>query len=297
MPTVIQDQSNQLQVLDPSLLGRPVHLLPRFAAGLADALGAAMQSPAWRRNWAAFRLDSVGFGRAPDAPGLRWLGVSGAHGMVAVAFERRLLLALLSCRYGRRGEAALPAHDLSGERVTATEDRLAVVLTQQMAEVLSARVSGALAAAGAGAEAQAQKTQSRAGALAPATPVAAPGKAAWAIKVALRAAQSDQAVEFWMAPDHDLMATILQGLLPEKGRARAPRAAFEPLASSLQVRLDGRLVSKEIALATLFELKVGDVIPVSVGRADVLLDESCLFTAAVAEHKGKLCLTSFEDAE
>jgi flagellar motor switch protein FliM len=301
MPTVIQDQSNQLQVLDPSLLGRPVHLLPRFAAGLADALGAAMQSPAWRRNWAAFRLESVAFGRAPDAPGLRWLGVSGAHGMVAVAFERRLLLALLSCRYGRRGEAALPAHDLSGERVTATEDRLAVVLTQQMAEVLSARVSGALAAAGPAAEAQTQKTQTqtqaRAGALAPATPVAAPGKAAWAIKVALRPAQSDQAVQFWMAPDHDLMAAILQGLLPEKGRARAPRAAFEPLASSLQVRLDGRLVSKEIALASLFELKVGDVIPVSVGRADVLLDESRLFTAAVAEHKGKLCLTSFEDAE
>jgi flagellar motor switch protein FliM len=292
MPTVIQDQSSQLQVLDPILLGRPVHLLPRFAAGLADALGTAMQSPAWRRNWAAFRLDSVAFGRAPEAPGLRWLGVSGGRGMVAVAFERRLLLALLSCRYGRRAEAALPAHDLSGERVTATEDRLAVVLTQQLAEVLSARVSGALAAAGADAEAQV-----RAGALAPATPVAAPGKATWAIKVALRPLQSVQAVEFWMAPDHDLMAAILQGLLPEKGRTRAPRAALEPLSASLQVRLDGRLVSKEMALASLFELKVGDVIPVSVGRADVLLDESRLFTAAVAEHKGKLCLTSFEDAE
>jgi len=30
---------------------------------------------------------------------------------------------------------------------------------------------------------------------------------------------------------------------------------------------------------------------------DVLLDDARLFTAAVAEHKGKLCLTSFEDAE
>jgi len=28
-----------------------------------------------------------------------------------------------------------------------------------------------------------------------------------------------------------------------------------------------------------------------------LLDEARLFTAAVAESKGKLCLTSFEDAE
>jgi flagellar motor switch protein FliM len=290
MPTVIQDQSNQLQVLDPGLLGRPVHLLPRFAAGLADALGAAMRSPGWRRNWAPFRLESVAFGRVPEAPALRWLGVRGAHGTVAVAFERRLLLALLNSRYGRRGEAALPAHDLSGERVTATEERLAVVLTQQLAEVLSARVSAALAAAGPGAGDQAQ-------ALAPAVLVPVPARAAWSIKVLLRPVQSDEAVQFWMAPDQDLMAAILQGLLPETGRPRAPRAALDPLSSSLQVRLDGRLVSKEMALASLFELKVGDVIPVSVGRADVLLDESRLFTAVVAEHKGKLCLTSFEDAE
>ena len=73
--------------------------------------------------------------------------------------------------------------------------------------------------------------------------------------------------------------------------------ANEPLASGLSVKLEGRLASKEMTLEALFALKVGDIIPVSVGRADVLLDESRLFTANVAEHKGKLCLTSFEDAE
>jgi flagellar motor switch protein FliM len=78
---------------------------------------------------------------------------------------------------------------------------------------------------------------------------------------------------------------------------RTARAGNDGLSSGLFVKLDGRLVSKETTLGALFELKVGDVIPVSVGRADVLLDESRLFTAAVAEHKGKLCLTSFEDAE
>ena len=80
-------------------------------------------------------------------------------------------------------------------------------------------------------------------------------------------------------------------------RPHAPQGPAEPLVSKLQVKLDGRLVSKEITLGALFELKVGDVIPVSVGRADVLLDDARLFTAAVAEHKGQLCLTSFEDAE
>jgi flagellar motor switch protein FliM len=289
MPTGTKNQSSQHQVLDPCLLGRPVHLLPRFAASLAQELGAAMLSPAWRRNWAAFRIESVAFGRAPEAPGLRWLGVAGAQGTLAVAFERRLLLGLLMCRYGRRGAAVLPAHDLAGERVTATEERLAVVLTQQIAEVLSARVSAALVAAGLADAVPASGPG-------PAAPVAAPGKAAWTICVVLRPAQSDQQVTFWMAPDSALMAAILQGLLSDSGRPRAP-AAREPLVSTLQVRLDACLVSKEIVLANLFELKVGDVIPVAVGRADVLLDESRLFTAAVAEHKGKLCLTSFEDTE
>ena len=93
------------------------------------------------------------------------------------------------------------------------------------------------------------------------------------------------------------MAHVLQGLMADKPGGRGPRMPGEPLASTLNVRLDGRLVSKEVTLAALFALKVGDVIPVSVGRADVLLDDARLFTAAVAEHKGKLCLTSFEDAE
>lgn len=288
MPTVTQEQTRDYQVLDPCLLGRPVHLLPRFAARLADDLAASMQAPAWRRSWAAVRLESVEFGRVPDQAQLRWLGVACGHGLAAVAFERRLLLGLLNSRYGRRDAAAVPAHDLAAERVTATEERLAVVLTQQLAEVLAARVVAGLATAGVAGEPAS---------LGAATPTGSPGKAAWAIRVGLRPAQSGETLQLWIAPDQQLMAAILQGLLSEKGRPRAPRAPAEPLAANLQVKLDGRLLSKEITLAGLFALKVGDVIPVSVGRADVLLDESRLFTAAVAEHKGKLCLTSFEDAE
>jgi flagellar motor switch protein FliM len=63
------------------------------------------------------------------------------------------------------------------------------------------------------------------------------------------------------------------------------------------VGLVGRLASKEVTLGSLYDLQVGDVIPISLARADVLLEDSRLFTAAVTEHKGKLCLTSFEDAE
>ncbi len=300
------DRARDFQVLDPCLLGRPVHLLPSFAARLAEALAAAMASPGGRRYWGAFRLESLAFERAPDDRSLRWLGVNGPYGLAAVAFERGLLLGLLEGRYARRtqGPNAAPQRDPGLERVTATEERLGATLAQQVAALLDEKVAEGLLAAGAAVAAAPQ--QAKAGASI--VPAGAPGKAGWVIRAVLRAQYGRRDTDdpslaapegqLWISPDHGLMAHVLQGLMAERNGMRGTvRMAREPLATHLQVKLEGRLVSKEVTLATLFGLQVGDVIPVSVGRADVLLDDSRLFTAAVAEHKGKLCLTSFEDAE
>ena len=304
MPMNPSDRSREskgdYQVLDPSLLGRPVHLLPKFARRFADVLGTTMGGPAGRRYWGAYRLANLAFERAPEEAGLRWLSVDGPLGTAAVAFERSLLLGLLEGRYGRKNGpvAAAAPRDTAAERVTATEERLAATLTAQLAEQLHACIVDALADAGAaGLEAVSSVDPLTLGAPAAAS---APGQAGWVIRVSLRAghgqAQGQPDSHCWIGLDQELMAHVLQGLMDERSSTRTPRSA-EPLATGLFVKLDGRLASKEITLAALFELKVGDVIPVSVGRADVLLDESRLFTAAVAEHKGKLCLTSFEDAE
>ncbi|WP_229425488.1 hypothetical protein [Massilia sp. Se16.2.3] len=91
------------QVLDPTLLGRPVHLLPAFAATFADDLVAMLAAPSWRRYWGGFVLDGVEFARAPESASLRWLGMGGPQGTAAVAFERSLLVGLLEARYGGRG--------------------------------------------------------------------------------------------------------------------------------------------------------------------------------------------------
>jgi flagellar motor switch protein FliM len=289
MPIVTSTDPSQHQVLDPALLGRPVHLLPQFARRLGEDLAGAMQAPVARRYWGPFQLEAVAFMRAPEQGLLRWLGSATEYGTIAVAFDRPLLLGLLDCRYGARGSAPAPAPDIGAVRITATEERLAVTLTQQLADVLAARVGANLNAAGLAAAAVAG--------LAPAQSVSAPAKTAWTIQVTLREPQSGHSGRFWMAPDQALMADILRGLQPEKVRPHVARTAAEPLATTLQVKLEGRLASKEITLANLFDLQVGDVIPVAVGRADVLLDEARLFTAVVAEHKGKLCLTSFEDTE
>jgi flagellar motor switch protein FliM len=282
-------QERPHQVLDPALLGRPVHLLPVFANAFAEDMTAMLSAPGWRRYWGSFELAQVVFERAPEAGALRWLAMSGPHGTAAVAFERALVVGLLEARYGGKS-AARPLRDPAGERVTATEERLALTLTQQVFEVVATRVRVAASAAGV----EVERRAAASGASGP-VPAPVPGKNAWVLAVTLREPQGGSTARCFVAPDARMMGLILQALQPERPQ-RAPRAA-ESIGTGLKVKLEGRLVSHEITLEALFGLKVGDVIPVSVGRADVLLDEARLFTAAVAEHKGKLCLTSFEDAE
>ena len=292
MPTVTTSATaQQHQVLDPCLLGRPVHLLPQFAAQLSDDLAAAMRVAGARRYWEAFQLLTVEFVRTPESGKAgRWLGFSSGAGGLAFSIARPGLLSILNYRYGRRGQAPGAAPDPATVKITATEERLAVVLGQQTCAALAQRVAANVLRAG--------QTDA---ALAAATPVQprpalAPLAGSWTIAVTLRDIHTGDPLIYWISLDQTIMAAVLQGLAPERVRERAERTAVA-LGSTLQVRLDGRLVSKEITLETLFALKLGDIIPVSLGRAQVLLDESPLFTAAVSESKGTLCLTSFEDSE
>ncbi len=280
------------QVLDPTLLGRPVHLLPTFAAQLRDDLAQALRLPGNRRNWGPFHVESAAFTRAgAKLPGQRWLRCVAAVGVLGFRVERALLLAVLNHRYGQNAVVAAPAPDdapaakAAEPRVTATEERLALSLGQQLAAVLARRVSLNLGDQPAAAEAGVS-----------AGPGAAPPAGGWLLQVTLADAGGAEAGAFWFALDQVLMSAVLRGLLQPRHTPAVP-ASVRPLASRLQVSLSGRLMSKEVLLGSLFDLRVGDIIPVSLSRTDVLLDHSRLFTAAVTEHKGKLCLTAFEDAD
>lgn len=285
-----QQQSRPHQVLDARLLGRPVHLLPRFAARFADKLSALLVTPSARRFWAGYVLTSANFRRADGELPSRWLGMESSAGALAVSFERALLIALLESRYGRKGTPAA-LRNPADEPVSATEERLAATLTRQLGDALAVCMGVRMGAA-------------------PPHGAPAPAATGWVLELTLAAPQpaaaaapdaeaeqqpAQASARCYIALDQALMGVILQTLAPKRSSVRKPRA--EPLANSVKVKLDGRLLSREITLEALFGLKVGDVIPVSVERADVVLDEARLFTAAVAEHKGKLCLTSFEDAE
>jgi len=290
MTNTKQTAPPQYKVLDPSLLGRPVHLLPIFAAQLRDDLAQAMRLNMNRRYWGGFQVDQVEFSRLEgNEPRTRWLSYASPAGNILFSLERKVLLSVLNYRYGR-SKADTTAVDESQVRVTATEERLAVVLGQQLAATLAGRIELNLPASDKAAGGELDEFES--------APGNHPPKGTWIITVILADAESGSTGQFWFALDKSLMSSVLRGLLPERDQGKKGGAGGQPpLAQRLQVSLNGRLISKEVQLGSLFDLQVGDVIPISLHRADVLLEDSRLFTAAVTEHKGKLCLTSFEDAE
>lgn len=277
------------EVLDPSLLGRPVHRLPVFAAQLRDDLAQAMRLNVNRRYWGSFQVEEVAFSRLDgNEPRTRWLNFAAPAGHIAFSLERKVLLRVLNFRYGRNAKtgenAAAPAEE--NVRVTATEERLAVALGQQLAGTLAGRIESNLPAGTARGD-DGEAIKSGAG--------THPPKGTWIITVTLN--DGELQGKCWFALDKTLMSDVLRGVLPERDATRKSTKNLGPLAARLQVGLNGRLVTKEVTLGALFDLRIGDVIPVSLHRADVLLEESRLFTAAVTEHKGKLRLTSFEDIE
>lgn len=277
------------------MLGRPVHLLHIFAAQLRDDLTQAMRLNMNRRYWGAFRVEDVQFTRFDGEQRGRWLSFAAPAGHIAFSLERKVLLSVLNFRYGSSGKSDNSAAtvDENTVRVTATEERLAVVLGQQLAGTLAGRIELNLPVIDKAPSAEGGDDADTEFKPAPGAP---PPKGNWTITVTLADNASGATGQFWFALDKALMASVLRGLLRDRDGAKKPQTP-SPLAQRLQVGLTGRLASKEVMLGTLYDLQVGDVIPISLSRADVLLEDSRLFTAAVTEHKGKLCLTSFEDVE
>src|SRR5471030_3255554 len=128
------------QVLDPSLLGRSVHLLHLFAGQLREDLTQSMRLNMNRRYWGGFQVEEVEFSRLDGSERTgRWLNFAAPAGQIAFSLERKVLLSVLNFRYGS-GKADAAALDENTVKVTATEERLAVVLGQQLAGTLAGRI-------------------------------------------------------------------------------------------------------------------------------------------------------------
>jgi flagellar motor switch protein FliM len=270
------------QVMDPRTLGRPVHLLPKFVEPLREAIAERIRADLNRKYGAAFVLGEVTMQRLQeDITKCRWHYTETTCGVIGFALERSLLLSILDYRYGSpqavsQAEGALPAE-------TATEERLGSMLGTQFLNLLAAF----LPRDGIPAPLEtALKLQSG--------PAPRPGT--WIIHASLTETSLQRQGALCFSLDDNCIDLILDSLAPQREASRRPRVAV-PLAAQLQLRMVATLYERQVPLGSLLDLKVGTILPISLGVASVQIDNSPLFSAQVAEHKGKLCLTSFEDLE
>ncbi|HEY4066981.1 MAG TPA: FliM/FliN family flagellar motor C-terminal domain-containing protein [Burkholderiaceae bacterium] len=277
------------QVLDPRFLGRPVHLLPLFTARLREDLAELFRAGMNRRYRAAFEVSEIGMAciDEPEHAG-RWLRYEAPSGGIGFAIERSVLLGAIHYRYGTREAAPADKPAQPPARETATEERLAATLGAQFAAAVAARIDGWPGTATEACEFRA------AGANPP------PIVKAWTIKASIAESKLGIHGNLWLTLDDAWMSRLLRQLaVPREAKQKDAAAgdAGAPLAQRLHLQLAGRLLQKEVPLGTLLDLQIGEVIPISLGPTEVLVEDARLFRAVVAERAGKLCLTSFEDVE
>lgn len=282
-------------VIDPRTMGRPVHLLGGFAQQLRDDFADFLRARINRRYKANFQIDAISFVAAP-ADSQRWLSYNAHDARVHFAIERPLLLCLLRYRYGSampETSAASdsntpPATPLIDEPETATEERLGTMLGQQLSEIVIRRIESAQREPAA---TPAEVTFSESG-------LQSASDGEWLLQLTLSETRYHLSGNLLLKISAVWMNRLLQALAPSRERSRQKQmTATKPFPARLQLTLRARMLEKEVSLGTLLDLRLGDVLPISVGDADVLIGDSRLFTASVAEHHGKLCLTSLADVD
>jgi flagellar motor switch protein FliM len=273
-------------VLDSRSLGRPVHLLPEFALKLRELLNDALRELLNRRYRASYqageiRVDSVN----PVLPGGAWVSTDIGQGRICCQLDRALVLGVMSLRYGPLPSDAAPPE-------TATETRLAGQLAWQF---LQALVGGFTRLA-----AQADPATAAPADVPPVRGALPPGEGAWLISVPVdqnpdSPIRLQEPGRLLFAIDAQWIGRLLRAQSRQRGKPGTPLPEARELAGRLQLKLVARLLQTELGLGDLLDLQPGSIIPVRMQATEVLIDGSRLFNASVAEHKGKLCLTSLED--
>lgn len=280
------------QVLDPRTLGRPVHLLSRFTDRYRSELAAFLQTRFNRRHRSRFEVGAVTIDMNARAEGSqRWIAFSIGADRLAFAIDRSVLLCILAYRYGglstTDSQTPLSLDDALTKPETATEERLAAHLGRQLLEILVGTVE-ALNPEASAVPAPIERCEISSGSL----------RDAWTLCVSIQEPTHSLKGSIWLQLDSNWSARVLRALTPLRERARKPSpSAHTPLPKRLQLTLTARLIERPMTIGALLDLKVGDVVPTTLANAAVMIGDSRLFSASVAEHKGKLCLTAFEDVE
>lgn len=241
-----------------------------------------------RRYHAHFDITDVSVSQLNgEPPQERWLTYGCTLGRIGFSVDRQLVLAILAYRYGATDKIPGEGEPMPPE--TASEERLVRNLGQQFVDLLAKCIEIRHDTPAADEEPVTHALTFMAHG------ASAPGK--WIIKAVITESTFSVRGTLYLTLDEAWITRLLHNLAPQRDKPR-DRFASAPLAANqIPLTVVARLLQKEMQLGDLFKIRVGEVIPIHMHDADVLIDGSRLFTATVAEHDGKLCLTCFEDAE
>lgn len=286
--TTIKRTNPPYQILDPATLGRPIHLLRNFSALLKDELTETLRTAFNRRYRAHFEVADVSISQFDgELPQARWRTYGCPQGRIGFSVDRQLVLAILAYRYGATEKMPGEGDALPPE--TASEERLAGNLGQTFSDLLVKCIEMRHGEAAADAE--------------PVPPALAfmasgtPAYGKWIVKAVIVETAFNMRGTLYLTLDESWLARLLHNLAPLREKRGDSLVKTPVAANQIPLMVVARLLEKEMQLADLLNMRVGEVIPISMRDADVLIDGSRLFTATVAENDGKLCLTCFEDAE
>ncbi|SCK17476.1 FliM/FliN family flagellar motor switch protein [Vogesella sp. LIG4] len=270
------DDAERCPVLDPRTLGRPFHQLQDFTTRLGEAVDRYFAQRFNRRYGCAFSVAGVKLHAAPPPAGSQWCSYRLGDGRMAVALKRSLLLTLLDYRYG--GDGKLPP-GADSEAETESEQRLLELLGRELASLLQQLIAG-------DGDGEPQRL--------PATPLPAGSQL---LQLTLHENSRQLSGMLWLALDEYWLGRLLGSLAPRQAAA-ADSAAPLQLGKQLQLSISAQLLELQLSLGDLLTLRPGDTLPIRPpSLARVTVDDAHLFHAAVAEHDGKLWLTSFQDVE
>jgi flagellar motor switch protein FliM len=266
-------------VLDPCTLGRPFHLLDAFHRALQQRIERHLHARYNRRRGARLTVTGSEFvlSRRTEAADTSWGHFGSPAGRIAVGVERRLLVALLAYHYGE--PLAATTHDpLPPE--TGSEQRFAAFTQRTLLDELAALIDPSATFD--------DRTPHQ------------PAAHTRVLRVTVSDAALGLTAALEFALDDAWLARLFAIVAPRAASSRPSGQAHDDatLASRIPVTLTVTMLTKELPLDDVLRLAPGDVLNVRLpDAADVLVEGSRLYRAAVAEQGGALCLTSFEAME
>ncbi|KWH08515.1 hypothetical protein WT59_22040 [Burkholderia territorii] len=298
------------------MLGRPTHLLDAFGATLGQSLAQFFETHVGRLRGTALNVRNVSIEtRAADMRALPWRRRLIGGATIAIHLERALLLTLLELRYGppaapavapRENDAATtdetsladapvtepptaaaPAGSASPPTVavseTSTERRLAQKLATDLAETMAACIVPLSTLDDAKASVDTDTH---------------PHPLELFVSCEIEDSARGAVGMIGFALDAVWQQRLFAHLKSTMSRGAGIARNGTPLASQLRIRLTAQLMETEVPFGDLLRLRPGSILPVRLhAAARVLASGTQVFSATIAEHDGKLCLTSFDYVE